>query len=86
MIGCRQLAKIAKALSYAKCSNSSLPFGGVDIIFFGDFIQFRPVKDTPLYYAWMTQENVRGKKDQSEINKQLGMHLWRQVNHIVLLV
>ena len=85
MIGCRQLAKIAKALSYAKCSNSSLPFGGVDIIFFGDFIQFRPVKDTPLYYAWMTQENVRGKKDQSEINKQLGMHLWRQVNHIVLL-
>ena len=84
MIGCRQLAKIANALCKAKCAGSSLPFGNIDIIFFGDFIQFRPVKDTPLYSAWKTEKYVV-KRTQSDINKELGMHLWRQINHIVLL-
>ena len=37
MIGCRQLVKISKALSRAKCVSSTVPFGGVDIIFFWRF-------------------------------------------------
>ena len=84
MIGCSQLVKIANALTKAKCADPSLPFGGVDIIFFGDFIQFPPVKDSPLYCGWNNGKN-RAKKKQSEINKELGMHLWKQINHIVLL-
>ena len=84
MIGCRQLAKISNALTKAKCASPSLPFGGVDMIFFGDFIQFPPVKDSPLYSAWKTGKNT-AKKKQSEINKELGRHLWKQVNHIILL-
>merc|ERR1712080_428708 len=84
MIGCRQLVKIANALSKAKCVDSSVSFGGIDIIFFGDFIQFPPVKDTPLYSGWNETQN-KTKKNQSEINKQLGMHLWKQLTDIVLL-
>ena len=91
MIGCRQLAKISKKLTTAKCANKDLPFGGVDMIFFGDFIQFRPVKDTPLYSGWNMKNKTRSKpkkaskKDQSEINKDIGAHLWTQVNFIILL-
>ena len=84
MIGCRQLVNIAKALTKGKCADPSLPFGGVDIIFFGDFIQFSPVRDSPLYSGWMTEES-RARKKESKINIQLGMHLWKQLNHIVLL-
>ena len=91
MIGCRQLAKISKKLTTAKCANKDLPFGGVDMIFFGDFIQFRPVKDTPLYSGWNMKNKTRSKpkkaskKDQSEINKDIGAHLWTQVNDLVVV-
>ena len=84
MIGCAQLVKIANALTRAKCADPSLPFGGIDIIFFGDFIQFPPVKDSPLYCGWNNGKN-RATKKQSEINKKLGIFLWKQINHIVLL-
>ena len=87
MIGCSHLMKIAKALTKAKCADPSLPFGGVDIIFFGDFVQFSPVKDSALYNGWETKETRRKKKRkrQTEINIQLAMHLWNQINHIILL-
>ena len=84
MIGCRQLLKIHTALCKGKCVPSSLPFGGVDILFFGDFIQFPPVKDTPLFYSW-SKKKSKSKSKQSEINKNLGAHLWKQINTIILL-
>ena len=86
MIGCRQLVKISKALTRGKCVDSSLPFGGIDIIFCGDFIQFSPVKDSPLYCGWYKQNTKKpGGKNQSSMNKDIGMHLWKQITHIVLL-
>ena len=84
MIGCSQLVKIHKALCRAKCVPSSVPFGGVDMIFFGDFIQFPPVKDSPLYSGWSKTSN-KSKSRQAENSKLLGMHLWKQLNKIVLL-
>ena len=85
MIGCRQLNNISTALTYAKCTNHELPFGGVDIIFFGDFIQFPPVLDTALYCGWNNCDNGKGKRNQSQKDKKMGIHFWKQVNHIVLL-
>ena len=84
MIGCRQLNKISNRLTAAKHANPSLPFGGIDIIFFGDFIQFPPIKDAPLYSGWKN-ERVFISKSNSDINKQLGINLWKQVNSVVLL-
>ena len=84
MIGCYQLEKLSNGLTKAKHADPSLPFGGVDIIFFGDFIQFPPILDPPLYSGWKN-ESVRSTKVQSEIKKQLGINLWKQVNQVVLL-
>ena len=57
MIGCRHLLKIHTTLCKAKCVDPSIPFGGVDIIFFGDFMQLPPVLDCPLY-NWWCEKNV----------------------------
>ena len=84
MIGCRQLVKMSKKLTQAKHANPSLPFGGVDIIFFGDFIQFPPIKDAPLYSGW-GDERIYAAKSNSDNNKQIGINLWKQLNHIILL-
>ena len=84
MIGCRHLAKMSNRLTKAKHANPNLPFGGVDIIFFGDFIQFPPILDNALYSAW-NNETIRSAKSNCQIDKQLGMHLWKQVNQIILL-
>ena len=84
MIGCRQLLKIASVLSAAKCVPSSVPFGGVDMIFFGDFMQFPPVKDSPLYCGW-NDKAKRSSSQKIENQKKLAVHLWKQINKIVLL-
>ena len=84
MIGCSQLNNISKQLTKAKHAVASDPFGGVDIIFFGDFIQFPPIMDAPLYSGWKNG-SIRSTNLQAEVKKQLGINLWRQVNQVVLL-
>jgi hypothetical protein len=83
MIGCAALAKISQQLAKAKHVNSD-PFGGIDILFFGDFIQFTPINDAPLYDAWKKGPLVSPKNTYEE-NKLKGMELWRQVNQIIFL-
>ena len=83
MIGCATLAKISQQLAMAKHINCE-PFGGIDILFFGDFIQFTPIKDASLYDAW-SKLPVFSPKTKYEENKLKGMELWRQVNQIVFL-
>ena len=46
MIGCKLLYQISEALIKAKGNNS--PFGGINIIFAGDFAQLPPVGETRL--------------------------------------
>ena len=84
MVGCELLYDISNALSLAK--GSSLPFGGVNVIFAGDFLQLPPVGSTPLYSA---PESLISKPNDSlteDGQKKLkGLTLWQGLNHVVLL-
>jgi hypothetical protein len=47
MVGCILLATIH--LKFQKLKSNILPFGRINIMFMGDFLQFPPIIDTPLY-------------------------------------
>jgi hypothetical protein len=47
MVGCSLLATIH--LKLQKLKSNILPFGGINIMFMGDFLHFLPINDTPLY-------------------------------------
>jgi len=61
MVGWRLLARVITLL-VQKHGDPSVPFCGLDIIFFGDFIQFPPVLDTPLYFASTRYPNPYSKR------------------------
>jgi PIF1-like helicase len=76
------LAEIDHALRYAKGNN--LFFGGIIIIFAGDFYQYPPVGGTPLYTP------VRYAKKNEDITdqlfaKRLGRMVWKSVDEVVFL-
>lgn len=79
MIGCTFLAKIDEYLRRAK--ENDMLFGGVNVIFAGDFAQLPPVGDTNLY---ATIGKSRGKinKTQREV---FGKLLWMSVDTVVML-
>ncbi|THU92916.1 hypothetical protein K435DRAFT_622394, partial [Dendrothele bispora CBS 962.96] len=79
MIGCNFLLKISKALSDAKHNTS--PFGGINIIFAGDFAQLPPVNDPRLFTHVKTTE-VGTTRGQSNV---FGKLLWYAIDTVVFL-
>lgn len=77
MIGCGLLAKINMALELAKESKS--PFGGINIIFCGDFAQLPSVLDPHLYSPLDTTSN------KSKPDLILGKVLWLLVDTVIFL-
>jgi len=68
MVGCTLLATIH--LKLQKLKSNILSFGGINIMFMGDFLQFPPINDTPLYstnikliftFTKLTQKKFIGK-------------------------
>jgi ATP-dependent DNA helicase PIF1 len=49
MVGLTPLAKLNRIICAAKHVDPQVPFGGVNVIFFGDYLQYRPVYDLPLH-------------------------------------
>jgi len=54
-----------------------LPFGGINIMFMGEFLQFPPINDTPLYsthiqsiftFTKLIQKKIIGKKPLGELH------------------
>ena len=86
MIGCRHLYHISQQLSVAKPdADRTKPFAGLDVIFLGDFMQFKPVNDTPLYSAYRDDSQPRSSKRKNDEKVEMGRHLWSQVEKIVFL-
>ena len=82
MIGCQFLYKIHMALRDAK-GNSEL-FGGVNVIFAGDFCQLPPVSDKKLF-ACLSKPNAQGGVSKRSLDVMFGKLLWLSVDSAVIL-
>ena len=89
MIGAMFLAKISKQLQLAKGEDgdrSLLPFGGLNVIFTGDFGQLAPVMDAELYKWRLTRNpNLKNIRSATGVSQLYGVYLWRQVKTVVEL-
>src|SRR6266511_613600 len=79
MIGCRLLLQIHEALCEAK-ENSNI-FGGINIIFVGDFAQLPPVGDVKSY-SHIAKEKIGTNTGQKNV---FGKLLWCSINKIIIL-
>ncbi|KAJ3850142.1 hypothetical protein EV368DRAFT_26439, partial [Lentinula lateritia] len=79
MLGCRFMLKMSRALSKAK--QNELPFGGINIIFAGDFAQLGPVRD-PRLFSFVDTSRVGTVSGQEAV---FGKLLWLSVTTVVLL-
>ena len=83
MVACHDLYKISAQLAKAT-GRIDVPFGGVNMIFAGDFAQLPPVGGAPLY------SGVVGTQIESALKPHLqeaavGKALWHQVTTVVIL-
>ena len=80
LIGAQLLCELDHALRFAK-ENTDEWFGGINIIFAGDFYQYPPVGSTPLY----TPIQPKAPQKSTDIEKRLGRLAWKSVNVVVSL-
>ena len=80
MVSAELLCEIDHALRYAK-ENYNDWFGGVNMIFSGDFYQFPPVGSSPLYNPIMATP----KHTSRDISRRLGRLAWKSVDTVIEL-
>ncbi|KAJ8481746.1 hypothetical protein ONZ45_g15197 [Pleurotus djamor] len=80
MVGCGLLHDISEALMIAK--GSQLAFGGMNVIFCGDFAQLPPVKQLALFTQFDSKRCLSMKPNDALL---LGRNLWLQVDCVVEL-
>ncbi|CAF1045698.1 unnamed protein product [Didymodactylos carnosus] len=75
-------------MTMGKRAPADLPFGGVNVIFFGDFLQYPAIGDRSLYcnVAKISSKNDTAKVNQRNIDRANARNLFLQVNHVVELV
>ena len=76
--------------SIAKHCDPMSTMGGINVILFGDYIQYSPVFDKPLYYDFSITSNKNGKRDsklptENEIQQKSARALVLQINCVVVL-
>lgn len=83
MLSCRELYKISEKL--AKITNESTkPFGGLNMIFAGDFAQLKPVNGRTLY-SYRVGTFADSGMDVGDQQDAIGKTLWHQVDTVVIL-
>jgi len=86
MVGLNLLAKLNRIICAAKHVDPQVPFGGVNVIFFGDYLQYRPVYDAPLHtdYSLPSKKSVK-LPNEREIQQRVARSLILQMNCVVKL-
>ncbi|KAJ3551346.1 hypothetical protein NM688_g4757 [Phlebia brevispora] len=83
MLGCLTLAKANKALSIA--TGKAEPFGGVNVIFAGDFAQLPPVGEIRLY-GTMKSTSAPSSAAYTKLSRTVfGKLLWLSIDVVVML-
>ena len=89
MIGARFLSQVNARMLRARGHDENrkdLPFGGVNMIFTGDFGQLRPVRDPPLYsHTLVNHPGLVNAQVKGGISALRGVLLWRNVSTVVML-
>src|SRR4051794_33755360 len=83
MLGCLDMYRISSQLAKAR-SIHDVPFGGVNMIFAGDFAQLPPVGATSLYSGSVGTQADSGLTSESQMTA-IGKALWHQVTTVVIL-
>jgi ATP-dependent exoDNAse (exonuclease V) alpha subunit len=81
MVGLSLLARLNRVVKTAKHVNSEAPFGGVNVIFFGDYLQYSPVLDKPLYQSCSSVNQYTER----HIDIQCAQKVISQINCVVKL-
>ncbi|KAJ7161930.1 hypothetical protein C8R43DRAFT_831160, partial [Mycena crocata] len=82
MVGCAMLHDISQALSMAK--GNDLAFGGINVVFAGDFAQLPPVGQKALY-AHMDSKAISSAGTKLGQKVLFGKFLWLTVDTVVIL-
>ncbi|CAF1406501.1 unnamed protein product [Rotaria sordida] len=87
MVGLNLLAKLNRIICSAKHVDPQVPFGGVNVIFFGDYLQYRPVYDAPLHTDFSLPSKKKSGKlpTEKEIQQRVARSLILQINCVVKL-
>lgn len=89
MVGAALLQLISARLQHAKGGTTDaedLPFGGINVIFTGDFGQLKPVGEHALYNHDLVRHPSMSSALRIEgMNALKGVYLWRLVRTVVLL-
>jgi len=87
MVGLTLLAKLNRIICSAKHVDPQVPFGGVNVIFFGDYLQYRPVYDAPLHTDFSLSSKKKSGKlpTEKEIQQRVARSLILQINSVVKL-
>ena len=83
MLACHEMYKISAQLAKA-LGIYDLPFGGMNMIFAGDFAQLPPVGGASLYSNQVGTQNHAGLKPAQQ-EAAIGKALWHQITTVVIL-
>ena len=81
MLGAAMLTRVHTQLAAAMHTEPGVPFGGLNMIFAGDFWQLQPVGDRPLFMPPPAQAT----NSQFTRLQAVGRTLWTSLTHVVML-
>ena len=83
MVACHELYQISASLAKAR-NMTEVPFGGLNMIFAGDFAQLKPVFGSPLY-SQTVGTNIDAAMSVRSQQSAIGKALWHQITTVVIL-